>query len=121
MMMLWIMSALLAALAGLLVLAGARRGAGAGEAATVSAATELSELDRLKARGLLDEAGWTAVYTPTAAATAAPIPPSTQRRSFLPARTGSISRCADRIRRPASARAVVQPASSSRALAASGS
>ena len=59
MTMLWIMSALLAALAGLLVLAGARRGAGAGEAATVSAAAELSELDRLKARGLLDEAGWT--------------------------------------------------------------
>ncbi|HZW15875.1 MAG TPA: c-type cytochrome biogenesis protein CcmI [Brevundimonas sp.] len=58
--MFWIMSALLAALAGLLVLAGARRGADAGEAATVSAAAELSELDRLKARGLLDEAGWTA-------------------------------------------------------------
>lgn len=60
MTMFWIMSALLASLAGLLVLAGARRGADAGESVTVSAAAELSELDRLKARGLLDEAGWTA-------------------------------------------------------------
>lgn len=60
MTMFWIMSALLAALAGLLVLASARRGADAGETVTVSAAAELSELDRLKARGLLDEAGWTA-------------------------------------------------------------
>ncbi|MGZ9099334.1 MAG: c-type cytochrome biogenesis protein CcmI [Brevundimonas sp.] len=54
----WIMTALLTALAGLLALAGARRGADAGEA--VSVAAELDELDRLKARGLLDEAGWTA-------------------------------------------------------------
>jgi len=54
----WIMAALLTALAGLSVLAGARRGADAGE--TVSAAPELAELDRLKARGLLDDAGWTA-------------------------------------------------------------
>jgi cytochrome c-type biogenesis protein CcmH len=54
----WIMAALLTALAGLSVLAGARRGVDAGE--TVSAAPELAELDRLKARGLLDEAGWTA-------------------------------------------------------------
>lgn len=54
----WIMTALLTALAGLLALAGARRGADAGEA--VSAAAELDELDHLKARGLLDEAGWTA-------------------------------------------------------------
>lgn len=61
MMFFWIMTALLAALAGLLVLAGARRGAGAGEAVeTVAAAAELAELDRLKTRGLLDEAGWTA-------------------------------------------------------------
>jgi cytochrome c-type biogenesis protein CcmH len=57
----WIMTALLAALAGLLVLAGARRGADAGEAVeTAAAAAELAELDRLKARGLMDEAGWTA-------------------------------------------------------------
>lgn len=61
MTMFWIMTALLAALAGLLVLAGARRGADAGEAVTPDlAVAELSELDRLKARGLLDEAGWAA-------------------------------------------------------------
>ncbi|MDP3803169.1 c-type cytochrome biogenesis protein CcmI [Brevundimonas sp.] len=54
----WIMTALLTTLAGLLVLAGARRGADVAEA--VSASAELAELDRLKARGLLDEAGWTA-------------------------------------------------------------
>lgn len=52
------MTALLTALAGLSALAGARRGVDAEE--TVSAAPELAELDRLKARGLLDEAGWTA-------------------------------------------------------------
>lgn len=57
----WIMTALITALAGWLVLAGARRGADAGEAvATLTAGAELAELDRLKARGLLDEAGWTA-------------------------------------------------------------
>lgn len=56
----WIMTALLAALAGLLVLTGARRGADGGEAPEASAAVELSELDRLKARGLLDDASWTA-------------------------------------------------------------
>lgn len=57
----WIMTALVAALAGLLVLNAARRGAdAASEAETVAAAVELSELDRLKDRGLLDEAGWTA-------------------------------------------------------------
>jgi cytochrome c-type biogenesis protein CcmH len=56
----WIMTALLAALAGLLVLAGARRGADAGEAVETAAVAELAELDRLKARGLMDEAGWTA-------------------------------------------------------------
>ncbi len=54
----WIMAALLTALGGLCALSGARRGADADE--TVSAAAELAELDRLKARGLLDEAGWTA-------------------------------------------------------------
>lgn len=56
----WIMTALLAALAGLLVLAGARRGADAGEAVESSAVAELSELDRLKARGLMDDAAWSA-------------------------------------------------------------
>ncbi|WP_332658596.1 c-type cytochrome biogenesis protein CcmI [Brevundimonas sp.] len=57
----WIMTALVTALAGLLVLAGARRGADEGEhLAGLTAAAELAELDRLKARGLLDEAGWTA-------------------------------------------------------------
>ena len=57
----WIMTALMAALAALLVLAGARRGVDAGEVVSpTTAAAELSELDRLKARGLLDEAGWTA-------------------------------------------------------------
>ncbi|HZV84091.1 MAG TPA: c-type cytochrome biogenesis protein CcmI [Brevundimonas sp.] len=61
----WIMTGLMAALAGLLVLSGARRGVGSAGAVeeTVgvqSARTELDELDRLKARGLLDEAGWTA-------------------------------------------------------------
>lgn len=54
----WIMTALLTALAGLSALAGARRGADADE--TVSAAAELAELDRLKTRGLLDEAAWIA-------------------------------------------------------------
>lgn len=57
----WIMTALLASLAGLLVLAGARRGEDATEAVTSAAAkAEMAELDRLKARGLLDDAGWTA-------------------------------------------------------------
>lgn len=57
----WIMTGLLAALAGLLVLTGARRGVDAGEPVpAAAAAAELAELDRLKARGLLDEAGWTA-------------------------------------------------------------
>ncbi len=54
----WIMTALLTALAGMSVLAGARRGADADD--TVSPSAELAELDRLKARDLLDEAGWTA-------------------------------------------------------------
>jgi cytochrome c-type biogenesis protein CcmH len=54
----WIMAALLTALAGLSALVGARRGADVDESVSVSA--ELAELDRLKARGLLDEAGWTA-------------------------------------------------------------
>ncbi|WP_420471836.1 c-type cytochrome biogenesis protein CcmI [Brevundimonas sp. FT23042] len=60
-MFFWIMTALLAALSGLLVMTGARRGVDAGEAAeTAASATELDELDRLKARGLLEEAAWVA-------------------------------------------------------------
>ncbi|WP_292050485.1 MULTISPECIES: c-type cytochrome biogenesis protein CcmI [unclassified Brevundimonas] len=60
----WIMTAALTALAGLLVLTGARRGANAsslsseGETDRLSGVRELAELDRMKARGLLDEAGW---------------------------------------------------------------
>ena len=57
----WIISALITTLAGLLVLAGARRGVDEGEGvAGLTAAAELAELDRLKTRGLLDEASWTA-------------------------------------------------------------
>lgn len=57
----WITMALMAALSGLLVLAGARRGADAGAFVTpASASEELAELDRLKARGLLDDAAWAA-------------------------------------------------------------
>jgi len=57
----WIMTGLAAAMAGLLVLAGARRGADAEAVVDREAgARELAELDRLKTRGLLDEAGWTA-------------------------------------------------------------
>lgn len=57
----WIMTALLAALAGLLTLAGARRGEDATAAVNDAAAVvEMDELDRLRARGLLDDAGWTA-------------------------------------------------------------
>ena len=57
----WIMTALLAALAGLLTLAGARRGEDATSAVNAAAAgVEMDELDRLRDRGLLDDAGWTA-------------------------------------------------------------
>ena len=57
----WIMTAVMATLAGLLVLAGARRGVDLVEPVTpVTASAELAELDKLKARGLLDEAAWTA-------------------------------------------------------------
>lgn len=57
----WIMAAMATALAGLVVLSGARRGV-EGEAGVDrdAGARELAELDRLKGRGLLDEAGWTA-------------------------------------------------------------
>nr|WP_314437685.1 c-type cytochrome biogenesis protein CcmI [uncultured Brevundimonas sp.] len=53
----WMMTGLAAALAGLLVLAGARRGADAAvEADSDAGVRELEELDRLKTRGLLDDA-----------------------------------------------------------------
>ena len=61
MIVFWTLTGLASALAGLLVLAGARRGAapvdGAGPA---EAAAELAELDRLKTRGLIDEDAWRA-------------------------------------------------------------
>lgn len=57
----WIMTGLVTALAGLVVLSAARRGV---EAETVVdrqvAGAELAELDRMKARGLLDEAAYVA-------------------------------------------------------------
>ena len=57
----WIMTAFVTASAGLAVLSAARRGVEAESVADREAgARELAELDRLKARGLLDEAGWTA-------------------------------------------------------------
>lgn len=57
----WMMTGLLAALAGVLVLAGARREADLGSTAeTDAAAAELAELDRLKARNLLDADAWAA-------------------------------------------------------------
>src|SRR5690606_24869800 len=57
----WIMTALVACLAAVLVLAAARRGADAGaDVGAAAAAQELAELDRLKARGLLDEREWAA-------------------------------------------------------------
>lgn len=56
----WLSAAVLSALAGLLVLSAARRGAApGGDVLARAAGEELAELDRLKARGLLDEAGWT--------------------------------------------------------------
>ena len=55
----WILTGLLTALAGLLVLGGARRGVG-GESTGMAelARRELDELDRLKARGLLGAEAW---------------------------------------------------------------
>lgn len=60
MIVFWTLTGLAAALAGLMVLTGARRGAGASDIAAPTASAELAELDRLKARGLLDEDAWTA-------------------------------------------------------------
>ena len=59
MIVFWIMTGLAAALAALLVLTGARRGADpAAGAETRAGSREIEELDRLKARGLLDEAAY---------------------------------------------------------------
>ena len=59
MIVFWIMTGLAAALAALLVLTGARRGADpASGAETQAGSREIEELDRLKARGLLDEAAY---------------------------------------------------------------
>lgn len=58
MIIFWTLTGLAAALAGLMVLTGARRGAGATDVAAPTASAELAELDRLKARGLLDEDTW---------------------------------------------------------------
>ncbi|WP_339933372.1 c-type cytochrome biogenesis protein CcmI [uncultured Brevundimonas sp.] len=57
----WILTGLLTALAGLLVLGGARRGVG-GESTGMAdlARRELDELDRLKTRGLLNPEAWAA-------------------------------------------------------------
>lgn len=54
----WTLTGLAAALAGLMVLTGARRGADGSEALPPTASVELDELDRLKARGLLDDEAW---------------------------------------------------------------
>lgn len=77
----WMMTGLAAAMAALLVLAGARRGAVPGEAAeTQAGARELQALDELKARGLMDEAAHAAARAEAArrllagqAAQAAPV------------------------------------------------
>ncbi len=60
MIVFWTLAGLAAALAGLMVMTGARRGAGASDVAAPTASAELAELDRLKARGLLDEDAWSA-------------------------------------------------------------
>lgn len=57
----WIMTGLVTAVAGLIVLAGARRGAVAETVVDRQAAgAEMAELERLKTRGLLDEAAYVA-------------------------------------------------------------
>lgn len=60
MVVFWIMTALLTALAGWLVLTCARAGLAVEDevVSTAAAAAELDELDRLKARGLLDAPSW---------------------------------------------------------------
>lgn len=58
MIVFWTLAGLATALAGLLVLSLARRGADRVEPVAGTATAELAELDRLKARGLLDEEAW---------------------------------------------------------------
>lgn len=60
MIVFWTLAGLATALAGLLVLSLARRGADRAEPVANTATAELAELDRLKSRGLLDEDAWVA-------------------------------------------------------------
>lgn len=60
MIVFWTLAGLATALAGLLVLSLARRGADRAEPVASTATAEMAELDRLKARGLLDEEAWVA-------------------------------------------------------------
>lgn len=62
----WILTALAAALAGYLVLSGARRPAVAGPAPAERAQQELDELERLKARGLIEPETYAAARAETA-------------------------------------------------------
>lgn len=59
MIVFWTLAGLATALAGLLVLSLARRGADHVQPVSDTGAAELAELDRLKSRGLLDEDAWT--------------------------------------------------------------
>ena len=60
MMVFWILTGLATALAALLVLTGARRGADVVDLEPDLASRELAELDRMRARGLLTEDNWIA-------------------------------------------------------------
>lgn len=60
MIVFWTLAGLATALAGLLVLSFARRGADHEQPVSDMGAAELAELDRLKSRGLLDEGAWAA-------------------------------------------------------------
>lgn len=60
MIVFWTLAGLATALAGLLVLSLARRGADREQPVSDTGAAELAELDRLKSRGLLDEEAWAA-------------------------------------------------------------
>ena len=60
MVVFWILTGLATALAALLVLTGARRGADVVDLEPDMAARELAELNRMKARGLLTEDNWVA-------------------------------------------------------------
>jgi cytochrome c-type biogenesis protein CcmI len=60
MIVLWTLTGLAVALAGVMVLTAARRATGADEQAAPTATAELAELDRLRMRGLLDDDSWAA-------------------------------------------------------------